>query len=74
MIDGGELAEVISEFLVKSPYNARQYEPRDFIVWHTHPGGLVGPSKGDMEQKRQAPDFRYIVVTWNDEQHLATEY
>lgn len=30
-------------------------------VWHTHPGGLVGPSAGDREHHLRG--VRYIVVT-----------
>jgi proteasome lid subunit RPN8/RPN11 len=32
----------------------------DVLVWHTHPKGGVGPSKGDMESKVQG--LRYLVV------------
>jgi proteasome lid subunit RPN8/RPN11 len=32
-----------------------------FIVWHTHPSGNIGPSKGDMDSKIQG--FQYLVVT-----------
>lgn len=31
------------------------------VIWHTHPGGLVGPSPGDLEYKIQG--VRYLVVT-----------
>lgn len=30
-------------------------------VWHTHPGGLVGPSPGDLEHKLH--NVHYVVVT-----------
>lgn len=30
-------------------------------VWHTHPGGLVGPSAGDLEHKVER--VKYLVVT-----------
>lgn len=33
----------------------------DVLVWHTHPSGLVGPSKPDMEAR--IPGLRYLVVT-----------
>jgi proteasome lid subunit RPN8/RPN11 len=33
----------------------------DVLVWHTHPSGMVGPSKGDMEHK--AAGLRYLVVS-----------
>jgi proteasome lid subunit RPN8/RPN11 len=33
-------------------------------VWHTHPGGMVGPSQGDLDYK--AEGVRYVVVTIPD--------
>lgn len=30
-------------------------------IWHTHPGGLVGPSAGDLKHKQ--PNVKYLVVT-----------
>jgi proteasome lid subunit RPN8/RPN11 len=33
----------------------------DVLVWHTHPGGLVGPSDGDM--KTRIAGLKYLVVT-----------
>lgn len=32
----------------------------DVLVWHTHPSGLVGPSKNDMRMKD--PRLKYLVV------------
>jgi len=32
----------------------------EFIIWHTHPSGLVGPSKGDLECRVEG--LRYGVV------------
>lgn len=31
------------------------------VVWHTHPSGLVGPSRRDM--KSRIPELQYLVVT-----------
>lgn len=36
---------------------------RELVVWHTHPGGLVGPSRNDMVFKREIGDIRCLVVT-----------
>lgn len=36
---------------------------RELVVWHTHPGGLVGPSKVDMEWKRKLGSTRCLVIT-----------
>jgi len=34
----------------------------DVLIWHTHPSGNVGPSKGDMENRHPALHGRYLVV------------
>lgn len=36
---------------------------RELVVWHTHPGGLVGPSKVDMEYRKKLGSTRCLVVT-----------
>lgn len=33
----------------------------EMVVWHTHPGGNIGPSRGDMQNRH--PDLTYLVVT-----------
>jgi proteasome lid subunit RPN8/RPN11 len=33
----------------------------DVIIWHTHPGGNIGPSEGDMRTKVEG--VNYLVVT-----------
>lgn len=33
----------------------------DVLVWHTHPGGHVGPSRGDMRARVEG--IRYLVVS-----------
>lgn len=39
---------------------------RDSIVlWHTHPSGSVGPSRGDLDHK--LGDLTYLVVSLNPE-------
>lgn len=32
----------------------------DLIIWHTHPSGLVGPSREDMTHRLE--NYRYLVV------------
>lgn len=40
------------------------------IVWHTHPGGGVGPSRDDM--KTRHPEFWYLVVALTAEGPVPT--
>ena len=50
VFDAGQLVDVMAEEPSRS----------EIICWHTHPGGLVGPSSEDI--KRKAPGVRYLVV------------
>lgn len=40
----------------------------EIVIWHTHPSGFVGPSKGDLESRRQPIliDIAHLVVALPD--------
>lgn len=55
---GDDIALALERFLDDYP------DPsvwKQVVIWHTHPGGNIGPSKYDMESK--IDDLRYLVVT-----------
>lgn len=73
-----ELSDMLLS-LVESDYP--ELMPEQVMVWHTHPGGLVGPSDGDMQLKQRLKNsglvFRWCVVSLGDESNteaIATEY
>lgn len=35
----------------------------DVLIWHTHPSGGVGPSKGDLDNRHPQLHGRYLVVS-----------
>lgn len=37
-------------------------EVEDVAIWHTHPSGFVGPSKGDMENRPDANIYMVVVA------------
>lgn len=37
------------------------FDPGDLVVWHSHPSGSVGPSRGDMRARLE--DLTYMVVS-----------
>lgn len=41
-------------------------------LWHSHPSGLVGPSRKDMQSK--LPDLRYMVIAMTADGPLVTEF
>ena len=62
MVSGAQLEKAISAlFGVESP-DIDLLE--DLVIWHTHPSGFVGPSKGDLESRRQPilNDLAHLVV------------
>jgi proteasome lid subunit RPN8/RPN11 len=42
----------------------------DLTLWHSHPSGQVGPSRGDMRER--AEGLRYMVVTVDHDDLTAT--
>lgn len=38
----------------------------DVLFWHTHPGGMVGPSKMDMEGRLERFQYMVVALTEND--------
>jgi proteasome lid subunit RPN8/RPN11 len=47
--------------------------PDEVLFWHTHPGGMIGPSSMDLDARLEG--FQYMVVSLDiDGSHLATRY
>lgn len=60
-VQASDLVEAIEAYVDRSGVDPLTLTRGHFIVWHTHPGGLVGPSRGDLETKLEG--FIYVVVT-----------
>ena len=56
-----DLINAIDEYLERTGREAETLQREQFIIWHTHPGGVVGPGPGDMRER--LPGFQYLVVT-----------
>lgn len=61
VVDVDSLVDEFYKFAESVVLPVSDLEPRWFTIWHTHPGGVVGPSRADMRQK--VDGFRYLVVT-----------
>lgn len=70
-----------------SPHNSFEMHREDIIaqlddemmylgvtLWHSHPGGGVGPSSIDMRQKQKYTFFQYLVVSLVDGELVSTWY
>lgn len=55
------LVNALYEFAERMIEPVSELKRDQFIVWHTHPSGMVGPSRADMRAKIDG--FRYLVVT-----------
>jgi proteasome lid subunit RPN8/RPN11 len=49
-----------------------QFTAGNYIIWHTHPQGLIGPSPGDMETKIKGVE--YLVVTLTEDGPMAARF
>lgn len=49
--------------LVGDPEGQEELLAKHLVVWHTHPGGKIGPGRMDMEFKRKLRGTRCLVVT-----------
>lgn len=63
-----DVVAAVERWMETEPSAVHHLRDFDFVVWHTHPGGGVGPSRRDVRAKRQLyPDdsarVRFLVVT-----------
>lgn len=69
-------ADKLQEYLVSSDQLAAAFyaedgvedlgfDLEDVIVWHTHPSGFIGPSRGDLESRRQPvlEQIKHLVIS-----------
>ena len=52
--------------------DADAYDVNGMVIWHTHPGGHVGPSSEDM--KLAVPGLMFLVVALKDNEAFPTYY
>lgn len=66
VIDSEDLVNAIEAWVEETGVDPEQLTRGHFIVWHTHPGGVVGPGPGDLASKVEG--FQYVVITLPDGQ------
>lgn len=64
VIATSDLVNALNEYIERSGAHPSNLPMDCFIVWHTHPAGNIGPSRGDMESKIEG--FQYLVVAMPD--------
>lgn len=60
-VEAEDLVEAIDDYVERSGVKPQGLTRDHFIIWHTHPGGQIGPSVGDLRER--LPGFKYLVVT-----------
>ena len=61
LIEAEDLINVITEFIDEAGVDPAEVNRSHFVIWHTHPSGHVGPSRGDLDNRLEG--FQYVVVT-----------
>lgn len=64
VIATSDLVNALNEYIERSGRHPSDLPMDHFIVWHTHPAGNIGPSRGDMTSKIEG--FQYLVVAMPD--------
>jgi proteasome lid subunit RPN8/RPN11 len=63
-----ELREALEEWFSE----AKDQNPFDLVLWHTHPSGGVGPSRTDIQQK--IAGVVHLVVALTDDGPVPSFY
>jgi len=61
ILDPAGFTNALNGYLQKPDSRGDELYMDSIIIWHTHPGGVVGPSDGDKAE--MIGDLRYLVVT-----------
>lgn len=61
VITSEDLLDAINDYVDRSGVDPSELTRGHFIIWHTHPAGVVGPSAGDLRER--LPGFLYVVIT-----------
>lgn len=64
--------EMIEAFALNMGCDIFSVEPEHLILWHSHPSGLVGPSRGDMRERVKVALLAHMVVTVGVDEVLTT--
>ncbi len=55
--------EMLQQLMPWLEAEGERWDLSDLVLWHTHPGGHVGPSGEDLRTRDLEPGMRYLVVT-----------
>lgn len=61
VIGNEDLIEAIADYIERSGVDPEEVTREHVLIWHTHPSGNIGPSRGDMQSR--VDGFMYGVVT-----------
>lgn len=64
VIEAKDLVDSVMAYMERTGVKPHELTRGHFLVWHTHPGGQVGPSQGDLDNRVEG--FQNMVVTLPD--------
>jgi proteasome lid subunit RPN8/RPN11 len=67
-IRGGDLLLELAEWLESVDETAKN----SMVIWHTHPSGSIGPSRGDLTHKLQGLTYMVVSITPGTDQYQTT--
>jgi proteasome lid subunit RPN8/RPN11 len=67
-IHGGDLLLELTDWLESVNQEARD----SMVIWHTHPSGSIGPSRGDLAHKLQGLTNLVVSLTPGTDQYQTT--
>lgn len=68
-----DLANFTVEDLLVAVQDLDDLDLDEMILWHTHPGGHVGPSRTDLELREQSLQYM-VVALLPDGSHAGSRY
>lgn len=60
-ISSEDLLNALSAYVDRVGVDPQELRREHFIIWHTHPSGLIGPSRGDLAHRLEG--FQYVVIS-----------
>lgn len=61
VLSSEDLVNALDAFVGRTGIPWTDLTQEHFIIWHTHPGGNIGPSRGDLRDRIEG--FQYVVIS-----------
>lgn len=66
--------ELVDAFELATGERITEIDHTQLTLWHSHPSGGVGPSRGDMVERAKTPLLRCMVISVTDDSFVTTVF